>query len=95
MNSCWQYEAIYFQISKTEKERKEPWFIAERRIQANALTVAEREAYSMNPSSRLPALIDHHQNNHTVWESHAIIQYVIAIYDKGHKLYPEDVFAQS
>jgi glutathione S-transferase len=49
----------------------------------------------MNPNGRLPALIDHHQNNHTVWESHAIIQYVIAMYDKGHTLYPEEVFAQS
>ncbi|KAI2465421.1 glutathione transferase [Annulohypoxylon bovei var. microspora] len=40
---------------------------------------------SLNPNGRLPAMIDPNKNV-TLWESGAIINYLIATYDKGLKL---------
>ena len=34
----------------------------------------------------IPALIDHENNDFTIWESAAIIQYLVDRYDKDHKL---------
>src|ERR1700761_6456039 len=34
----------------------------------------------------IPALIDHGNNDFTIWESAAIIQYLVDRYDKSHKL---------
>ncbi|EKM50007.1 uncharacterized protein PHACADRAFT_264484 [Phanerochaete carnosa HHB-10118-sp] len=39
-----------------------------------------------NPNGRIPAVIDHRNNDFVVWESNAIIQYVVDKYDKEHKL---------
>ncbi|EKM48581.1 uncharacterized protein PHACADRAFT_108699, partial [Phanerochaete carnosa HHB-10118-sp] len=39
-----------------------------------------------NPNGRIPAIIDHSNNDFVVWESNAIIQYIIDKYDKEHKL---------
>ncbi|KAI1611908.1 glutathione S-transferase C-terminal-like protein [Exophiala viscosa] len=50
---------------------------------------------ALNPNGRSPALIDHTQNDHVVWESTAILLYLVTLYDPEHKLYPKDVFEQS
>ncbi|KAF8583243.1 glutathione S-transferase [Ramaria rubella] len=39
----------------------------------------------INPNGRLPALIDHTNNNHIVWESGAILLYVAERFDNTHK----------
>ncbi|EKM49993.1 uncharacterized protein PHACADRAFT_130474 [Phanerochaete carnosa HHB-10118-sp] len=39
-----------------------------------------------NPNGRIPALIDHHNNDFVVWESNAITQYVVDKYDKDRKI---------
>lgn len=49
----------------------------------------------LNPNGRSPALIDHGQNDHVVWESTAILLYLVTLYDKDHKFWPADVFEQS
>jgi glutathione S-transferase len=49
----------------------------------------------MAPNGRSPVLIDHHQKDHIVWESSAIIHYLVSLYDHSHSLYPESVFEQS
>lgn len=40
-------------------------------------------------------LIDHAHNDHTVWESTAILLYLVALYDPEHTLWPADPFEQS
>lgn len=40
-------------------------------------------------------LIDHAQNDHVVWESTAILIYLVSLYDKEHRLWPESIFEQS
>ncbi|KIV77058.1 hypothetical protein PV11_08894 [Exophiala sideris] len=50
---------------------------------------------ALNPNGRSPVLIDHAQNDHVVWESTAILLYLVTLYDTEHKLYPKDVFEQS
>ncbi|EKM49058.1 uncharacterized protein PHACADRAFT_107626 [Phanerochaete carnosa HHB-10118-sp] len=44
------------------------------------------EFIKYNPNGRIPALIDHSNSDFIVWESNAIIQYIVDKYDKGHKL---------
>lgn len=39
-----------------------------------------------NPNGRLPAIIDHNNNDFTIWESGAILMYLVGKYDKEHKL---------
>ncbi|KAK9469998.1 glutathione S-transferase [Dipodascopsis tothii] len=50
---------------------------------------------AINPNGRIPALIDHSNNDLTVWESGAIILYLVKKYDTEHKLYPADVSEQA
>ncbi|KAI0372095.1 glutathione S-transferase C-terminal-like protein [Pilatotrama ljubarskyi] len=40
----------------------------------------------LNPNGRLPALVDHSNNGFTIWESDAIILYIVEKYDPEHKL---------
>ncbi|KAH9922296.1 glutathione S-transferase C-terminal-like protein [Epithele typhae] len=39
-----------------------------------------------NPNGRIPTLIDHHNGDYVLWESDAIILYLINKYDPAHKL---------
>ncbi|OSX60520.1 hypothetical protein POSPLADRAFT_1040621 [Postia placenta MAD-698-R-SB12] len=39
-----------------------------------------------NPNGRIPALIDHHNNDFVVWESNAIILYLTEKYDTAHRI---------
>ncbi|EKM53801.1 uncharacterized protein PHACADRAFT_260333 [Phanerochaete carnosa HHB-10118-sp] len=39
-----------------------------------------------NPNGRIPTIIDHKNNNYTLWESDAILLYLVERYDPEHKL---------
>lgn len=41
---------------------------------------------NLNPNGRMPTLIDHHNNDFVIWESGAIIYYLIEKYDTQHKI---------
>jgi glutathione S-transferase len=56
-----------------QNEQKEPWFLA------------------INPNGRIPALtdIDGNGQEFNIWESGAILQYLVARYDTEHRIsYP-------
>jgi len=40
----------------------------------------------LNPNGRIPCIIDHSHNDFVVWESAAVIQYLVDRYDKEHKI---------
>ncbi|GJE88619.1 glutathione S-transferase [Phanerochaete sordida] len=40
----------------------------------------------INPNGRIPAIIDHKNNDFIVWESNALIQYLVDKYDTGRKV---------
>ncbi|KAI0336813.1 glutathione S-transferase C-terminal-like protein [Cubamyces sp. BRFM 1775] len=44
------------------------------------------EFTKLNPNGRLPALVDHSNGDFTIWESDAILLYLVEKYDKEHKL---------
>ncbi|TCD71660.1 Glutathione S-transferase 2 [Steccherinum ochraceum] len=49
------------------------------------------EYLKINPNGRLPALVDHENDDYTVWESAAILLYIVDKYDKESKLsFPAD-----
>lgn len=51
----------------------------------------------LNPNGRIPTLIDHKNSDFTIWESNAILEYLVYTYDKEGKLSvtkPEDKYIQ-
>ncbi|KAH9852464.1 glutathione S-transferase C-terminal-like protein [Lenzites betulinus] len=51
----------------------------------------KQPAYTkLNPNGRLPALVDHSSGDFTIWESDAIMLYLVDKYDKDHKLSVSD-----
>jgi len=48
------------------------------------------EYLKLNPNGRLPTIIDHKNGDFVLWETGAIIEYLIAKYDKDHKISYED-----
>jgi len=44
------------------------------------------EFLKINPNGRIPAIIDHHNNGFIVWETLAILVYLVDNYDKERKL---------
>ncbi|KAI0730369.1 glutathione S-transferase [Fomitopsis betulina] len=63
----------------------------------NKLEQKEPEYTKHNPNGRIPTLIDHKNNDFTVWESNAIIVYLVEKYDTAHRISaatPEDKIKQ-
>ncbi|OSD03972.1 glutathione transferase Ure2p class [Trametes coccinea BRFM310] len=44
------------------------------------------EYTKFNPNGRIPALIDHHANDFAIWESDAILSYLVEKYDTERKI---------
>ncbi|EJT97671.1 glutathione S-transferase C-terminal-like protein [Dacryopinax primogenitus] len=44
------------------------------------------EFVKYNPNGRIPALVDHANNDFVLWESNAILLYLVHRYDKGHNI---------
>jgi len=44
------------------------------------------EHLKLNPNGRIPTIIDHDNNDFTLWESATIVRYLVDRYDKDHKL---------
>ncbi|KAF9777541.1 glutathione S-transferase C-terminal-like protein [Thelephora terrestris] len=44
------------------------------------------EYLKVNPNGRIPAIIDHRNNDFVVWETLAILEYLVDKYDKNHKV---------
>ena len=48
------------------------------------------EYRKLNPNGKIPTLVDHNNNNFAIWESNAILQYLVSEYDKDHKISVSD-----
>ncbi|EIW62683.1 glutathione S-transferase C-terminal-like protein [Trametes versicolor FP-101664 SS1] len=44
------------------------------------------EHLALNPNGRIPTLVDHHNGDFVVWESNAILLYLVNCYDPKHKI---------
>lgn len=55
------------------------------------LGVKSENFLKVNPNGRVPALVDHNKNDFTVWESGAILYYLVEQYDKEGKFFGKDV----
>ncbi|KAK9479726.1 glutathione S-transferase [Lipomyces japonicus] len=53
------------------------------------------EFEKINPNGRIPALVDHSNNDLIIWESGAIILYLVKKYDTEHLLYPASIEEQA
>ena len=61
------------------------------RISATPVNFAAREQKSpsflaLNPNGKVPVLVDHQRNDFVIWESNAVITYLVDHYDKDHKI---------
>jgi len=41
---------------------------------------------TINPNGKIPTLVDHKNKDFAIWESNAILQYLVGEYDKDHKI---------
>lgn len=48
------------------------------------------EHTSLNPNGRIPTIIDHTNNDYSLWESDAILLYLVDRFDKDGKFMPQD-----
>ncbi|KXN73131.1 glutathione S-transferase GstA [Conidiobolus coronatus NRRL 28638] len=57
----------------------------------------QKEAWylKINPNGRVPAIVDHSNDDFKVIESGAILHYLVQRYDTEHKLWPKDLKLQS
>lgn len=44
----------------------------------------------LNPNGRIPTLVDHHNGDFALWESAAIMQYLVDTYDTKHLISSAD-----
>jgi glutathione S-transferase len=50
---------------------------------------------ALNPNGRIPALVDHKRNDFVVWESGAVLLYLVKHYDTENRLWSTDADEQS